>query len=365
MTVVKDNAYGHGAVIVARELERLGVDLLGVAITEEGVELRNGGIEKPILILAGIQREEIDAVIEYDLIPMVFDDEVARALSVRAKRRNKRVKIHLKFDTGMGRLGVPVQGARKFLERMRDLPNLVIDGVASHLSMADEDYTRAQLKAFREVVEFLPGGGVRPCYMHVSSSAPMIDFPDACFNLVRPGIMIYGSYPSKEYIGRIGLRPVMRLRTVVGFLKRVPAGARISYGGTFIAGRESLIASLPVGYGDGYNRLLSDSGEVLVKGKRAPVVGRICMDVTMVDVTEVGGVSVGDEVVLLGSQGGDAITAEEIAEKIGTISYEFLCMIGKRVPRVSMRGGKPSEAEVYVRRELEQRSGSWVCFSGT
>ena len=193
--------------------------------------------------------------------------------------------------------------------------------------------------------------GVRP-----SSSAPMIDFPDSRFNLVRPGIMIYGSYPSKEYVGRIGLRSVMRFRTIIAFLKRVSAGARISYGGTFIAERESLIACLPVGYGDGYNRLLSNRGEVLVRGKRAPVVGRICMDVTMVDVTEVEGVSMGDEVVLLGGQGEDAITAEEIAEKIGTISYEILCMVGKRVPRVSMRGGRPSEAEVYVRRELGKRS---------
>jgi alanine racemase len=356
MAVVKDNAYGHGAVIVARELEKLGVDMLGVAITEEGVELRNGGIKKPILILTGIRREEIDAVIEYDLIPMAFDDELVRALSVAAVRRNKRVKVHLKFDTGMGRLGVPVQGARKFLERMRDFPNLVIEGVASHFSMADEEYSRAQLKAFREVVEFLQGEGIRPYYMHVSSSAPMIDFPDSRFNLVRPGIMIYGSYPSKEYVGRIGLRSVMRFRTIIAFLKRVSAGARISYGGTFIAERESLIACLPVGYGDGYNRLLSNRGEVLVRGKRAPVVGRICMDVTMVDVTEVEGVSMGDEVVLLGGQGGDAITAEEIAEKIGTISYEILCMVGKRVPRVSMRGGRPSEAEVYVRREFGKRS---------
>jgi alanine racemase len=356
MAVVKDNAYGHGAVIVARELEKLGVDMLGVAITEEGVELRNGGIKKPILILTGIRREEIDAVIENDLIPMVFDDELVRALSGTAVKRNKRVKVHLKFDTGMGRLGVPVQGARKFLERIRDFPHLVIEGVASHFSMADEEYSRAQLKAFGEVVEFLRGGGIRPHYMHVSSSAPMIDFPDSHFNLVRPGIMIYGSYPSEEYIGRIGLRSVMRFRTIIAFLKRVSVGARISYGGTFIAERESLIACLPVGYGDGYNRRLSNRGEVLVRGKRAPVVGRICMDVTMVDVTDVEDVSIGDEVVLLGGQGGDAITAEEIAEKIGTISYEILCMVGKRVPRVSMRGGKPSETEVYVRRELGKRS---------
>jgi len=264
--VVKDNAYGHGAVVIARELERLGIDLLGVAFAGEGVELRDGGVKKPILVLSGISEEEIESVIEYD----------------------------------------------------------------------------------REE-------GIRPTHWHISSSAPMIDFPDSWFSLVRPGIMIYGSYPSGEYFGRIALTPVMRLRTAIGFLKRVPAGTKISYGGTYITQRESLIACLPVGYGDGYNRRLSNGGEVLLRAKRVPVVGRICMDVTMVDVTDVADVALGDEVVLIGRQGGDEITAEEIAEKIGTISYEVLCTVGKRVPRVSIRGGKPIEVEVYVRKEIEQR----------
>ena len=355
LAVVKDNAYGHGAVVIARELERLGVDLFGIAFADEGVELRDGGIKKPILILSGICEEEIDKVIEYNLIPMVFDGGIGKYLSDQANRRNSRVKVHLKFDTGMGRLGVPVEGARKFLEQMKGLPNLVIDGVASHFSMADEAYTRAQLKAFRGVAELFRGEGIRPTYWHISSSASMIDFPDSWFNLIRPGIMIYGSYPNREYIGRIALRPVMRLRTAIGFLKRVPAGTRISYGGTYTMQRESLIATLPIGYGDGYNRLLSDRGEVLLKSKRVPVVGRICMDHTMVDVTDVRDVAPGDEVVLMGRQGGDEITAEEIAEKIGTISYEVLCMVGKRVPRVCIRDGKPVEAEVYVRREMGQR----------
>ena len=355
LAVVKDNGYGHGAVLIARELERLGVDLLGIAIADEGVELRDWGVKKPILILSGIYEEEIDKVIEYDLIPMVFDGEMGRSLSDQANRRNRRVKVHLKFDTGMGRLGVPVEGARKFIEQIKGLPNLVIDGVASHFSMADEEYTRAQLRAFRELAELCRGEGIRPTYWHISSSAPMIDFRDSRFNLVRPGIMIYGSYPSREYIDRIALRPVMRLRTTIGFLKRVPAGTRISYGGTYVTQRGSLIAILPVGYGDGYNRGLSNRGEVLLRAKRVPVVGRICMDLTMIDATDVEGVSLGDEVVLMGRQGGDEITAEEIAEKIGTISYEVLCMVGKRVPRVYMRCGKPVAGEVYVRREMEQR----------
>jgi alanine racemase len=355
LAVVKDNGYGHGAVVIARELERLGIDLLGIAIADEGVELRDGGIKKPILILSGINEEEIDKVIEYDLIPMVFDGEIGKSLSDRANRRNRRVKVHLKFDTGMGRLGVPVEGTRTFLEHMKGLPNLVIDGVASHFSMADEEYTRAQLKAFKGVAELCRAEGIRPTYWHISSSAPMIDFPEGWFNLIRPGIMIYGSYPDREYIDHITLRPVMRLRTAVGFLKRVPAGTRISYGGTYVTHRESLIATLPVGYGNGYSRRLSNRGEVLLRAKRVPVIGRICMDLTMVDVTDVEGVSLGDEVVLMGIQGGDEITAEEIAENIGTISYEVLCMVGKRVPRVYMRCGNPVAGEVYMRREMERR----------
>jgi alanine racemase len=350
--VVKDNGYGHGAVFIARELERLGVDLLGIALADEGIELRDGGIKKPILILSGIYEQEIDKVLEYNLIPMVFDGEIGRSLSDEAKRRKRRVAVHLKFDTGMGRLGVPVEGALKFIEEIKGLSNLIVDGVASHFSMADEEYTRAQLDAFREVVGLCGGRGIKPTYWHISSSAPTIDFPDSWFNLVRPGILLYGSYPNMEYADRIALKPVMRLHTAIEFLKRVPAGKRISYGGTYTTQRESLVATLPVGYGDGYNRLLSNRGEVLLRGRRVPVIGRICMDLTMVDATDVEGVSVGDEVVLMGCQGEDGITADEIAEKIGTVSYEVLCMVGKRVPRVYIRSGKPVAGEVYVRREL-------------
>ncbi len=331
----------------------MGVDLLGVATADEGIELRDGGVKKPILILSGIYEEEIDSVMEYDLIPMLFDGEIGKSLCEKAHRRNRRVKVHLKFDTGMGRLGVPVEGAREFLEQMKGFPNLVIDGVASHFSMADEEYTRGQLKAYKGVAELFRGEGIRPTYWHISSSAPMIDFPDSWFNLIRPGITIYGSYPSREYIGRISLKAVMRLRTTVGRLRKVPAGTKISYGGTYVTQRESLIATLPIGYGDGYNRLLSNKGEVLLRAKRVPVVGRICMDMTMVDVTDVEEVSLGDEVVLMGKQGGEEITVEEIAEKIGTVSYEVLCVVGRRVPRVYMRDGNPFEAEVYVRKEME------------
>jgi len=249
LAVVKDNGYGHGAVVISRELERLGIDLLGIAITDECVELRDGGEKKPILVLCGIYEDEIDKVIEYDSFPMVFNGEIEKSLSDQAHRGNRRVKVHRKFDTGMGRLGVTIEGAREFIERMKGLPNLVIDGVASHFSMVDEEYTRTQLKAFTKVVELCRGEGMRPTYWHISSSAPMIDFPDSWLNLIRPGIMIYGFYPSREYIGRIALRPVMRLRAAISFLKRVPAETRISYGGEYITQRESLIATLPIDTG--------------------------------------------------------------------------------------------------------------------
>ncbi|UCD71390.1 MAG: alanine racemase [Syntrophobacterales bacterium] len=255
LAVLKDNAYGHGAVIIARELERLGVDLIGVAFADEGVELREGGIKKSILVLSGIYEEEIDNVIEYDLIPMVFDEEIGKSLSEQAKRRNRRVKLHLKFDTGMGRLGAPVEGARKFLEHMKEFPNLVIDGVASHFSMADETYTRAQMKAFKGVEELFRGEGIRPTYWHISSSAPMIDFPDSWFNLIRPGDYDLRLIPQQGIYQPHCIETSDALKDGNRLFKRVPAGTRISYKGTYATQRESLIATLPIGYGDGYNRL--------------------------------------------------------------------------------------------------------------
>jgi alanine racemase len=336
LAVVKADAYGHGAIPVSLKLEKLGVEYLGVAIPEEGVELRRGGVKAPILVLGGIFGGEVDQIFRFRLTPVVFRRDSLKLLSREAERRRRKVKVHLKVDTGMGRLGVPFNLWSDFLNEVKRSPKIEIEGILSHFSMTDEerDFTQNQWKAFQQAVAIAQEIGISCQYLHVASSATLTAFPDYCARLVRPGIMLYGSYPSPAFQPLISLKPVMTLKTRIHFLKSVPPGTRISYGGTFATKRESLIATLPIGYADGYSRHLSNRGEVLIHGKRAPIVGKVCMDFIMVDVTDIPRVSVGDEVILMGKQGGGQITAEEIAEKINSISYEVLCAIGKRVPRI-------------------------------
>lgn len=334
--VVKADAYGHGAVPISRKLEELGVEYLGVAMSDEGVQLRQGGIKAPILLLGGIYREDVDWALQYRLTPVVFQKESLQLLSREAKRQKRKAKVHLKVDTGMGRLGVPITLLQAFLCEMKRYPEIEIEGILSHYSMADETenpFTQRQWKAFQEAVAIGESMGIHFKYKHIANSAGLTAFPSWSGNLVRPGIILYGSYPSPAFRNLIKLKPVMTFKTRIGLLKRVPPRERISYGGTFVTRRDSLIATLPVGYADGYNRKLSNQGEVLVRGKRAPVVGRVCMDYIMADVTGIPGVSYKDEVVLMGKQGGAQVSAEEIAEKVGSISYEVFCLVGKRVPR--------------------------------
>ncbi|RLB04423.1 MAG: alanine racemase [Deltaproteobacteria bacterium] len=337
LAVVKADAYGHGSVPISRKLEELGVDLLGVATVKEGVEVRRGGVRKPVLILSGIYREEVEDVLSYQLTPMIYRLEIAEALSAEAAKLGKKVPVHIKVDTGMGRIGVLYEEAPAFLDRLRNLPNIEIEGVASHLSTADEvdsPFAKEQLRRFFWIIEEMKGLGMVPSLRHIANSAAVFNLPAAHLNLVRPGIMLYGSYPSPSFKERISLQPVMSWKSQVADLKRVPAGFPISYGRTFFTQRPSLIAAIPVGYADGYSRLFSNRGEVLIKGRRAPVVGRVCMDWTMVDVTDIKGVEVGEEVVLMGRQLDQEITPEELARQIGTIPYEILCSVGKRVPRI-------------------------------
>lgn len=336
LAVVKADAYGHGAVPISLKLERLGVDYLGVAISEEGEELRKAGVKVPILVLGGVFKGDLDRVFRFRLTPVVFSEDSLSLLSNEAKRRRKRIKVHLKVDTGMGRLGIPINDYSKFLERLDKLPEIEIEGILSHFSMLDEDedYTRRQWGKFQLALEMTKNRGFSYKYYHIASSGTMISYPEYCGNLVRPGIMLYGAYPSNSYKKLIKLRPLMTLKTAIHYLKWVSSGERISYGGTFVTNRLSKIATIPIGYGDGYSRFLSNKGEVLIHGRRAPIVGRICMDFFMVDVTDVPNVRIGDEVILIGKQGRERITVEEIAEKIGSIPYEVLCLIGKRVPRV-------------------------------
>jgi alanine racemase len=336
LAVVKADAYGHGSVPISLRLEKLGVEYLGVAIPEEGVELRRGGVKTPILVLGGIFGGEVDQIFRFRLTPVIFRKDSLRILSREAERRKRKVKVHLKVDTGMGRLGVPLNLWPDFLREVTRFPRIETEGILSHFAMKDEekDFTQNQWKAFQEAVTAAQELGIGCPYLHMANSATLTAFPAYSARLVRPGIMLYGSYPAPTFRSLIPLKPVMTLKTHIHFLKSVPLGTRISYGGMFKAKRKSLIATLPIGYADGYSHHLSNRGEVLIHGKRAPVVGNVCMDFIMVDVTHIPRVSVGDEVILMGRQGKEQITPEEIAEKIDSISYEVLCSIGKRVPRV-------------------------------
>ncbi|OGP75053.1 MAG: alanine racemase [Deltaproteobacteria bacterium RBG_16_50_11] len=335
--VVKADAYGHGAVPISLKLEDLGAEYLGVAIPEEGVELRKGGVKAPILVLGGIYGGELDTFIQFNLTPVIFRKDSLALLSKEAERRKKKVKVHLKVDTGMRRLGVPLSLWSSFLKEIKQCPKIEVEGILSHFSMTDEGeegFTACQWSDFQDAVAMAKTSGISCKYVHMANSATLTAIPSYTGNLARPGIMLYGSYPSPAFRDLIPLKPVMTLKTKIHLLKPVPSGAKISYGGTFVTQRESLIATLPIGYADGYNRLLSNRGEVLIRGKRAPVVGVVCMDFVMVDVTGIPGVTVGDEAVLIGRQGKEEITVEEIAEKVHSISYEVLCSIGRRVPRI-------------------------------
>jgi alanine racemase len=337
LAVVKADAYGHGAIPISLKLEKLGVAYLGVAISDEGVQLREGGIKAPILILGGLYRKDVDQVFKHDLTPVVFEKESLRLLSKGAEMQRGMVRVHLKVDTGMGRLGVPMNLWSEFLKELKRFPKIEIEGILSHFSMIYEDggvFTRHQWEKFQEALTMAKEMRVPFRYYHISNSAEITTSPDYSGNLVRPGIMLYGSYPSPMFQDLIKLEPVMTLKTRIHFLKWVPPQTKISYGGTFVTGRESLIATLPIGYADGYHHHLSNQGEVLIRGKRAPVVGKVCMDFIMVDVTHIPKVSKGDEVILMGRQGKEQITADEIAGKIDSIPYEVLCAVGKRVPRI-------------------------------
>ena len=337
LSVVKGNAYGHGAVQVARALEDEGSYGFGVATLEEGIELRKGGLRSPVLILAGIYPEQIDELLEYHLTPTVCEVEALRLLERLARNRGVSLPFHLKVDTGMGRLGFLPSEIDSWMPELAGIKALKLEGVFSNFSQAeraDGDYTQGQVETFKSVVQELQAGGHHPRLIHLANSAAVIALPSSYFTMVRPGLVLYGIYPSRDMTRRLSLKPVLTWKTRILQLKRAPKGAGISYGRTFVTKRKSLIAILPVGYADGYHRLLSNRGAVLVRGERAPIVGRVCMDLTMIDVTDIRGVQQGDEVVLLGKQGADQISADEMARWAETISYEILTSISARVPRI-------------------------------
>ena len=337
--VVKADAYGHGAVRVARLLEGLGVWGFGVATVEEGRELRQAGVRAPVLVMGAAYGRDHEEVIAADLIPMVGVPEDVALFSAAARRLGReRLGVHVKVDTGMTRLGVTHPEVEAFLRQCSQHPNVRVDGLATHFACADgEDtaHTEEQLRRFVACLDRARALGADPQLIHAANSAGALRFPGARFDLVRPGIMLYGAAPS-EHVPVPGLRPVLSLHTRINALRRVPAGTAVSYGGTFVCRRPSIIATLPVGYADGYSRALSNKAQVLVRGQRAPLVGTVCMDLCMVDVTDVAGANLGDRVTLLGGddEGEQVITPEELAGWAGTISYEVLAGITRRVPRV-------------------------------
>jgi alanine racemase len=343
MAVVKANAYGHGALEVSRVALANGADWLGVAVLDEAVVLRNFGVNAPILILGYTPEEQAEAVVEADIRQTVFSYSLAKALSEAALKIGRPARIHLKIDTGMARIGFRTgEDSIREILRIRDLPGLEIEGIFSHLATADapdKEYTLEQLARFTEVLDELKQGGVVSRYRHVANSAAIIDLPETHLDMVRAGIAIYGIYPSLAVNHeKIFLHPAMSLKAQITQVKEVSAGTGISYGRTYISSGLTRIASLALGYADGYPRILSNKGEVLVKGKRAPIAGTVCMDQFMIDVGHIPGVQVGDEVVIMGHQGEESIFAEEIAEKAGTINYEIVTRIGLRLPKIFNNG---------------------------
>jgi alanine racemase len=334
--IVKADAYGHGARLVASVLQRAGIDWLGVALVEEGLELRELGIGLPLLILDGAYGGRYDLLLAYKLTPIVFRRDHLEGLAAAGKRLGRKPEAHLKVDTGMGRLGVLPHEVQAFGRAAHEL-GVEISGICTHFANADlgdAAMAQKQLARFDEAVRLLREDGHTPRFIHLANSAASIELPEARGTLIRPGLMLYGHLPSPRLAGRVALQPVLTWTTEVIQVKSVEAGFPVSYGGRFVTARPSRLATLAVGYADGYRRDLSGKARVLLHGKYAPIVGVITMDLCVADVTDLPEVSVGDEAVLLGSQGTETIRVEDLASAAGTISYEILCGISARVPRV-------------------------------
>ena len=336
LCVVKADAYGHGAVPVANCLRRAGIRDFAVATLEEALELRTAGIADSLLVLGGCYPGQEAAFLQQRLMPALLDPQSALRLSAVAAQQNQQFSVHLKVDSGMGRVGFLPAQLREFLPKLRNLKGLKIVGLMSHLACADElesGVTLQQIERFRAVFQQLKAAGIVPQELHISNSAGLSgwDFPEA--TLVRPGIMLYGGLPGPEFAERLELQPVMQLRSCIAQLRTLPAGSGVSYGHNFHTERETRVAVLPIGYADGYNRLWSNCGQGILHGRKIPLLGRVCMDWIMFDVTDLPQTRVGDCVTLLGSADGLTISGDDWAAQLGTISYEVFCRIGSRVPR--------------------------------
>lgn len=358
MAIVKADAYGHGFFEVASVLASNGADAFGVATTDEAIQLRNAGITNPILILGVIFRDDLKRIIQNDIMPVVFGYRFAKSISDTAVALGKTAKIHIKLDTGMSRIGYVCSGSdreERILDSIMDiaaLPNIEIDGIFSHFSKADEkdrEYTKLQFERFMHIIDELEKRNLYIPTKHICNSAGIICYPEYHLDMVRCGIITYGLAPS-DYVDvkQLGLEPAMQLKSVVTNLKRMKVDTPVSYGGKYIAKPGTRIATIGIGYADGYSRILSEKSSILINGIMAKTVGNICMDQLMADVTQIENINIGDEVILFGADGNNTITVESVAQLMGTINYEIICVIGKRVPRVYIRNGKTVNVVNYL-----------------
>lgn len=353
MAVIKTDGYGHGAIEIAETIEPLDYTFgFAVATVEEGIILRRHGIKKPILVLGYVFPDEYEVLLLNELRPAVFTLEMAEELSKTAEQLGVNCPVHLKVDTGMNRIGMKVkEESAELVEQISKLPHMILEGIFTHFARADEkDKTAAcqQLELFQKMIAMLEEKGITILYHHCSNSAGIVEMKEANMDIVRAGITLYGLWPSDEVEkSRIDLKPVLSLKSHVAYVKTLEPGESISYGGTYTTTTKEVIATIPVGYGDGYSRGLSNQGYVLIHGKKAPIRGRVCMDQFMVDVTKIPDVKIGDEVTLIGTDGTEKITMEELGEVSGRFNYEFACDLGKRIPRVFYKDGKRVRTRDY------------------
>ncbi len=366
LQVVKADAYGHGAIEMSNVALKNGAACLGVANADEGVQLRVGGIDAPVVILSPATEPEIREIIKYSLTPSVSNLEFARQLEKGLEKAGMRLPVHIEVDTGMGRGGTIHREALPMIGEILNMPHLILEGIFTHLAsseVADDPHNRRQWERFSGLLKDLAERGIRIPVRHMSNSGGILNFPEFNLDMVRPGIMTYGIYPGENTVSKARLSPVMSFKTSIVLLKDFPRDYGIGYGRTYVTDRPTRVATIPVGYGDGYGVILSNQGEALIRGKRAPIIGRVSMDMCTLDVSHIPECTIGDEVVLLGRQEDGYISANEIAAKAKTISYEILCAFGKRAPRIFVNQGKTDAVEPRLRRIFipdEERSVSRI-----
>lgn len=345
MGVVKGNAYGHDSVEVSKTLIEQGVEQLAVARIEEAIVLRKNSINVPILVLSVSLKEQLSLYLDYNVMPTISNIETAKKFDEIASRYRKKLKVHLKIETGMGRLGIMPEVAFCSLKKIKAMDNIDVQGIYTHFSTADEDnkeYTNDQFKIFRNVMDQIKRNNINIPFFHVANSGTILDLPNMWLDIIRPGCIIYGLYPSNEVSKTIQLYPALSFKSRIAFIKKLEPNKYIGYGRTYKTKRSTLIATLPVGYADGYSRLLSNRGKVLLSGFEAPVIGRVCMDQMMIDITDVPKANIGDEVVLWGKQMGKTIAVEDIAELLNTIVDEVVHLTDKsRVAKLFIKDKKP------------------------